>query len=173
LAQLHWKAATKTWCAEAGCGADIRRKHPEAGSDIIETNSFGSTPLVLAEYGLAAHAYELSRRAAELARQATQEFLCRRSHALFVEGGVDLLLVLTCQDTWNIKAALLAIQNLAGEIGAQLAVIICVTIEPMSSMFAGQTITSTAGTRRGLADISASADRASGQLRGGREFTIA
>ncbi len=31
---------------------DIHRKYFEAGSDIVETNSFGSTPLVLAEYGL-------------------------------------------------------------------------------------------------------------------------
>ena len=34
----------------------IHRKYLEAGSDIIETNSFGSTPVVLAEYGLGARA---------------------------------------------------------------------------------------------------------------------
>src|SRR5215472_15074506 len=44
---------------------DIHRKYLRAGSDIIETNSFGSTPLVLGEYGLAADAQLLSRRAAE------------------------------------------------------------------------------------------------------------
>src|SRR5690349_7173437 len=31
---------------------DIHRKYLEAGADIIETNSFGGTPIVLAEYGL-------------------------------------------------------------------------------------------------------------------------
>src|SRR5271166_1670363 len=31
----------------------------EAGADIIETDSFGSTSVVLAEYGLQAHAREL------------------------------------------------------------------------------------------------------------------
>src|SRR3989338_1108442 len=31
---------------------DIHRKYFEAGSDIVETNTFGSTPLVLNEYGL-------------------------------------------------------------------------------------------------------------------------
>jgi 5-methyltetrahydrofolate--homocysteine methyltransferase len=41
-----------------------------AGADIIETNTFGSTPLVLAEYGLGELAYDLSRKAAELARKA-------------------------------------------------------------------------------------------------------
>ena len=30
----------------------IHRAYLEAGSDIIETNSFGGTPIVLAEYGL-------------------------------------------------------------------------------------------------------------------------
>src|SRR5215467_8420931 len=53
---------------------DIHRKYFEAGSDIVETNSFGGTPLVLGEYGLQADAYELSKRAAELARKAADEF---------------------------------------------------------------------------------------------------
>src|ERR1700759_3849821 len=49
---------------------DIHRKYFEAGSDIVETNTFGSTPLVLAEYGLQQDAHELSFLAAKLARQA-------------------------------------------------------------------------------------------------------
>src|SRR5260221_1156834 len=57
-----------------------------------------------------------------------------------VEGGVDLLLIETSQDTRNIKAALLAIQRLSSEIGQQVPFIISVTIEPMGSMLAGQTI---------------------------------
>ncbi len=57
-----------------------------------------------------------------------------------VEGGVDLLLVETCQDTRNIKAALLAIQKLSREIGAEVPVIVSVTIEPMGTMLAGQTV---------------------------------
>src|ERR1700730_17181715 len=35
---------------------EIHRKDLEAGSAIIETNSFGGAPIVLAEYGLAAEA---------------------------------------------------------------------------------------------------------------------
>src|SRR5258708_2695993 len=53
---------------------DIHRKYFEAGSDIVETNSFGGAPIVLAEYGLAADAHFLNKRAAELARQAADEF---------------------------------------------------------------------------------------------------
>jgi 5-methyltetrahydrofolate--homocysteine methyltransferase len=41
---------------------DIHRKYFEAGSDIVETNSFGATPIVLGEYGLAedAHLWQMS-----------------------------------------------------------------------------------------------------------------
>jgi 5-methyltetrahydrofolate--homocysteine methyltransferase len=57
-----------------------------------------------------------------------------------VEGGVDLLLVETCQDTRNIKAAILAIQKLSKEIESEVPFVISVTIEPMGSMLAGQTV---------------------------------
>ncbi|HXJ14195.1 MAG TPA: homocysteine S-methyltransferase family protein, partial [Candidatus Limnocylindrales bacterium] len=53
---------------------DIHRKYFEAGADIVETNSFGGTPLVLAEYGLQADALELNKRSAVLARQAAEEY---------------------------------------------------------------------------------------------------
>ncbi len=53
--------------------SDIHRMYLEAGADIIETNSFGSTAIVLAEYGLADKAYEISRKSAELARAVADE----------------------------------------------------------------------------------------------------
>jgi methionine synthase I (cobalamin-dependent) len=53
--------------------SDIHRMYLKAGADIIETNSFGSTPMVLAEYGLGDKAYEISRKSAELARAAADE----------------------------------------------------------------------------------------------------
>ncbi|MCH8842518.1 MAG: methionine synthase [SAR324 cluster bacterium] len=52
----------------------MHRAYLEAGADIIETNSFGGTPLVLAEYGLGDQAHEINRRAAELARAAAAEY---------------------------------------------------------------------------------------------------
>src|SRR3954469_5117653 len=52
---------------------DIHRKYFEAGADIIETNSFGGAPIVLAEYGLAAGAPELNGLSAQLARQAADQ----------------------------------------------------------------------------------------------------
>ncbi len=152
---------------------DIHRKYFAAGADIVETNSFGGTPLVLAEYGLQAEAQELNKKAAELARAAADEFHTaskprfvagsmgpttkaitvtggvtfeglRENYYVqakgLVQGGADLLLVETCQDTRNIKAALLAIEKLSKEIGSEVPVIVSVTIEPMGTMLAGQTV---------------------------------
>ncbi|MCU0235275.1 MAG: homocysteine S-methyltransferase family protein, partial [Thermoanaerobaculales bacterium] len=56
-------------------------------ADIIETDTFGGTPLVLAEYGLAAEARALNRRAAELAVQAAGEF-STPARPRFVAGSV-------------------------------------------------------------------------------------
>jgi 5-methyltetrahydrofolate--homocysteine methyltransferase len=57
-----------------------------------------------------------------------------------VDGGADLLMIETSQDTRNIKAAILAIRRLSREIGTDLPFILSVTIEPMGTMLAGQTI---------------------------------
>src|SRR3989440_10514930 len=152
---------------------DIHRKYLEAGADLIETDTCGGAPLVLGEYGLAADAHELNKRAAELARQAADELSTpqkpryvagsmgpttkaitvtggvtfeqlREAYYVqakgLVEGGVDVLLVETCQDTRNIKAAILAIQELSIEIGSEVPFIVSVTIEPMGTMLAGQTV---------------------------------
>jgi 5-methyltetrahydrofolate--homocysteine methyltransferase len=53
---------------------DVHRAYLAAGADLIETDSFSGTPIVLAEYGLADRAQELNRRAAELAVEAAIEF---------------------------------------------------------------------------------------------------
>jgi 5-methyltetrahydrofolate--homocysteine methyltransferase len=51
----------------------LHRSYLEAGADIVETDTFGATPVVLAEYGLADRCREINRRAAELAREACAE----------------------------------------------------------------------------------------------------
>jgi len=52
----------------------VHRSFLEVGADIVETDTFGSTPIVLAEYGLAHKAREISRVAAEIARRTADEF---------------------------------------------------------------------------------------------------
>jgi 5-methyltetrahydrofolate--homocysteine methyltransferase len=49
---------------------DIHAAYYAAGADVAETNTFGATPLVLAEYGLSSKARAINVRAAELAREA-------------------------------------------------------------------------------------------------------
>ena len=61
---------------------DIHRKYFEAGSDIVETNSFGGAPIVLAEYGLSGDAHLLNKLSAELARQAADELSTSRETAI-------------------------------------------------------------------------------------------
>jgi len=53
---------------------DVHRAYLEAGADLIETDTFGGAPVVLAEYGLADRARELNKRAAELAVETVAEF---------------------------------------------------------------------------------------------------
>src|SRR5205807_8430050 len=52
----------------------IHRGYLEAGADILETNTFGGTPLVLAEYGLQDRALEINREGARLAREEAAKF---------------------------------------------------------------------------------------------------
>ena len=54
--------------------ADVHRAYLEAGADIIETNSFQGSPIVLAEFKLEDKTHELNVAAAKLARQAADEF---------------------------------------------------------------------------------------------------
>src|SRR4029453_12357368 len=53
---------------------DIHRAYLDAGADIVETNSFQGSSIVLADFGLEPHAHELNVAAARLARQAADEF---------------------------------------------------------------------------------------------------
>ena len=151
--------------------ADIHRAYYQAGSDIVETNSFGGTAVVLAEYDLADKVKEINLAAARLARQAADE-LSTPSRPLWVagsmgpttktitvtggitfqqlvdnfreqafwltEGGADILLLETCQDTRNVKAALIGIEEAFRTLGARLPVMVSGTIEPMGTMLAGQ-----------------------------------
>lgn len=68
---------------------DIHRAYLEAGSDIIETNTFNSTPIGMAEFGLTEHVFELNKTAAEIARRAADDFSRRDpDRPRFVAGSI-------------------------------------------------------------------------------------
>ena len=53
---------------------EIHRGYFAAGADMVETNSFGGSPVTLGEFDLADRAFEINRRAGELAREAADSF---------------------------------------------------------------------------------------------------
>ena len=59
---------------QPGIIEDIHRQYLEAGADIVETNTFNSQAISLADYGMEALVYELNRAAARLARDAADEW---------------------------------------------------------------------------------------------------
>src|SRR5919109_1524046 len=72
--------------------SDIHQQYLEAGADIIETNTFNSTSIVQADYGLEALAYELNTAAAKLARAAADEWTARTpDKPRFVAGSIGPL----------------------------------------------------------------------------------
>ena len=151
---------------------DIHRAYFEAGSDIVETNTFNGHPVSLGEYNLEGEVIEINRQAAQLARQAADEATrpgrprwvagsmgpttrsitvsrnvtfdaLREGYYLqakgLIEGGADILIVETAQDTRNVKAAILAIARLEKDLGFKIPLMISGTIEAMGTMLAGQT----------------------------------
>lgn len=150
---------------------EIHKKYLFAGADIIETNTFGGTPLVLGEFSISSQSYQINRTAAELARKAATQFdtanrlrfvagsigpttkalsvtggisfedlvanFEAQAEALY-DGGVDYFLIETCQDTRNIKAALLGVDRVNSRKGYALPIAVSGTIEAMGTMLAGQ-----------------------------------
>jgi 5-methyltetrahydrofolate--homocysteine methyltransferase len=144
----------------------------EVGCDVVETDSFGSTSIVLAEYDIAERAYELNFKAAELARRVAADYSTKErprwvagsmgpttklpslGHISFramkdsfaeqvrglLDGGVDILLVETCQDILQTKAALAAIFETFEALRRRVPVMAQVTIEQQGTMLMGTEI---------------------------------
>jgi len=153
----------------------VHQGYVDAGADLIETDSFGGTRIVLAEYGLQDKVLEINRAAARLAREvcdaastaARPRFvagsmgpgtktisvtenvtfdLVRSAYAEqtvgLVEGGVDVLFLETQQDTLNVKASLLGIDDAFAQLGRSVPIVLSVSIESWGTMLAGQPIES-------------------------------
>ena len=168
--------------------SEIHRQYLEAGADLIETNTFSSTAIAQADYGLESIVYELNLEGAKLARAAADEWTARTpdrprfvagsigptnrilsispdvnnpafrnmtfdelSRAFkeqlrgLIDGGCDLLLFETVVDTLNLKAGVVALEELYEERGVsreqRLPLMISVTVTDKSGRtLAGQTI---------------------------------
>ncbi len=67
----------------------IHAKYYEAGADIVETNTFSSTTIAMADYQMEALVYELNYQSAKLAKEVAKEFTAREPHKpRFVAGAI-------------------------------------------------------------------------------------
>ena len=154
---------------------EIHRGYYAAGADMVETNTFGASPLTLAEFDLADRAFEINKLAGELARAAAAEFadgrhrwvlgsigpgtklpslgniaydpleaaLAEQSRGL-IAGGVDAILIETCQDPLQIKAAVNGAKIARAAAGADTPIFVQVTVETTGTLLVGPDIAAAA-----------------------------
>ena len=151
--------------------SDIHQSYLDSGADIIETNTFGATSVVLAEYDLSHESSRINREAALLARKVADQCseqgkprfvagsmgpttktisvtggitfddlaAAYEEQAIgLIEGGVDLLLLETSQDTINVKAGLNGIDRALAILNLDIPIAVQGTVEPMGTLLAGQ-----------------------------------
>lgn len=151
----------------------IHSAYLSAGSDIIETNTFGANRIVLSEYGMAESAAEINYRAALIAGKAVETLYRNENRTAFVagsigpgtklpslgqidfdslyssyleqaqsliKGGVDLLLIETCQDLLQIKTAVIAGKDAARSSGISVPIAVSFTVESSGALLIGSDI---------------------------------
>ena len=151
---------------------DIHESFLRVGCDVLETDTFGATRVVLGEYDLQDKVAEINIAAAKIAREVAQQFstkdkprfvagsigpttkLPSLGHIKFddmaatyaeqaialIEGGVDVLLVETCQDLLQAKAALVGVFEAMQKTGKRLPVTVQITLEATGTMLLGTEI---------------------------------
>src|SRR6201994_1376541 len=154
---------------------DFHRGYFAAGADMVETNTFGASPVTLGEFDLADRAFEINKIAGELAREAAETFADGRDRwvvgsigpgtklpslgniaydpleaALALQcrgllaGGVDAILIETCQDTLQIKAAVNGAKIARTEAGSDIPIFVQVTVETTGTLLVGPDIAAAA-----------------------------
>ncbi len=142
------------------------------GCDVVETDTFGATRVVLAEYDLQDKVHEINLAAAKLAREVAASYpsngrkrfvagsigpttkLPSLGHITFddmaaayteqavalIEGGVDVLLLETCQDILQAKAGLVGLFDALKQTGKNVPMQVQVTLEATGTMLLGTEI---------------------------------
>lgn len=151
--------------------ASIHREYLNAGADVIITNTFGASKISLADHGLAHKVREINLAAAEIALKEKAKIKDRPclvagelgptsklptlGHITFdelfsayseqtsalLDGNVDMLIINTCQDPLQAKAAAAAVRSVLAKKNKNLPLIISVTIERVGTMLLGTEIT--------------------------------
>jgi 5-methyltetrahydrofolate--homocysteine methyltransferase len=146
---------------------DLHRSFLEVGVDVVETDTFGGFPIVLAEYDLADRAHELNVKAARLARNVAGGYggfvagsvgpgtkfpslgqipfaTLRDSYEVqmrgLLEGGVDLIIIETQFDILGLKAAVIAARRAMAYAGRTVPIQAQVTMELTGRMLPGTEI---------------------------------
>ncbi|MBI4913117.1 MAG: methionine synthase [Acidobacteria bacterium] len=148
---------------------DIHASYFAAGSDAVETNTFGCNEVVLGEFGLAHRVEELNALAVALAREAAADFAGPRfvigsvgpgtklvtlghvSPAVLyasylaqmrglVRAGADAILIETCQDLGQIKAAVRAARAAMAELQRRVPLWVQATVEATGTLLLGSDI---------------------------------
>src|SRR6266496_3776292 len=137
----------------------IHAAYFEAGADVVETNSFGASAVVLGEYDMADRVVELNQAAARLARGVAGSMgpgtkLPTLLHTTYdplrgtygdqafglLQGGADVLIVETCQDLLQIKAAVTGAFDGMRRAGRRAPLVVQVTVETTGQMLLGSDI---------------------------------
>lgn len=148
---------------------EIHAAYLEAGADAVETNTFGANAIVLGEFGLEDQVEALNAEAARLAREVALSFARRRfvvgsvgpgtklvtlgqvsleameaSYRAQVRGllagGVDAVLIETCQDLGQIKAAVRAARWAMAHLKVERPLWVQVTAETTGTLLLGTEI---------------------------------
>ena len=154
---------------------DIHRGYFAAGADMVETNTFGASPVTLAEFDLGDRAFEINQRSGELAREAADSFADGRDRWVLgsigpgtklpslgnidydpledalaeqcrglVAGGVDAILIETCQDPLQIKAAVNGAKRARLAAGTNTPIFVQVSVETTGTLLVGPDIAAAA-----------------------------